>query len=30
MGHITIVDKDIDKARTMAQQVKQSVKVISK
>ena len=30
MGHITIVDKDINEARKVAQQVKQSVKVISK
>jgi 5-(carboxyamino)imidazole ribonucleotide synthase len=30
MGHITIVNQDIDKARKIAQQVKQSVKVIAK
>jgi len=30
MGHITIVDKDINEARRVAQQVKRSVKVISK
>jgi len=30
MGHITIVDKDVDEARRVAQQVKRSVKVISK
>ena len=30
MGHITIVDQDIDEARNVAQQVKRSVKVISK
>jgi 5-(carboxyamino)imidazole ribonucleotide synthase len=30
MGHITIVNQDIDKARKIAEQVKQSVKVIAK
>ena len=30
MGHVTIVDKDIDKARKVAQQVKKIIKVISK
>lgn len=30
MGHITIVNQDVNKARKIAQQVKQSVKVISK
>ena len=30
MGHITIVNQDIDEARRIAQQVKKSVKVISK
>ncbi len=30
MGHITIVDKDINEARKIAEQVKRSVKVISK
>ena len=30
MGHITIVNKDIDKARKVAQQVKETIKVISK
>ena len=30
MGHITIVDKDINEARNVAQQVKKLVKVISK
>lgn len=30
MGHVTIVDKDIDKARIIAQQVKETIKVISK
>ena len=30
MGHVTIVNKDIDKARAIAQQVKETIKVISK
>ncbi|MFD1063840.1 5-(carboxyamino)imidazole ribonucleotide synthase [Winogradskyella litorisediminis] len=30
MGHVTIVDKDINKARAVAQSVKESIKVISK
>ena len=30
MGHVTIVNKDIDKARKVAQQVKTIIKVISK
>jgi len=30
MGHVTIVNKDIDKARKVAQQVKETIKVISK
>lgn len=30
MGHVTIVDKDIDKARLVAQQVKETIQVISK
>ena len=30
MGHVTIVDKDIVKARKVAQQVKKIIKVISK
>lgn len=30
MGHVTIVDKDIDKARKVAQKVKETIKVISK
>jgi 5-(carboxyamino)imidazole ribonucleotide synthase len=30
MGHVTIVNKDIDKAREIAQQVKETIKVISK
>jgi len=30
MGHVTIVHSDIDTARTIAQKVKQSIKVISK
>ena len=30
MGHVTIVNKDIDKARKVAQQVKKIIKVISK
>ena len=30
MGHVTIVNKDIDKARKVAQQVKKLIKVISK
>jgi len=29
MGHVTIVNKDIDKARAIAQQVKETIKVIS-
>lgn len=29
MGHVTIVDKDIDKARAVAQQVKETIQVIS-
>ena len=30
MGHVTIVNKNIDKAREIAQQVKEKIKVISK
>ncbi len=30
MGHVTIVDKDIDRAREVAQQVKETIKVISR
>ncbi|MBS9461701.1 5-(carboxyamino)imidazole ribonucleotide synthase [Flagellimonas sp. 389] len=30
MGHVTIVDEDMDKARATAQKVKESIKVISK
>lgn len=30
MGHVTIVDKNINKARKIAQQVKETIKVISK
>jgi 5-(carboxyamino)imidazole ribonucleotide synthase len=30
MGHVTIVHSNIDTARTIAQKVKQSIKVISK
>ena len=30
MGHVTIVNKDINKAREIAQQVKETIKVISK
>ena len=30
MGHVTIVDADIDKARKIAQQVKETIRVISK
>ncbi|MDR5591727.1 5-(carboxyamino)imidazole ribonucleotide synthase [Christiangramia sp. SM2212] len=30
MGHVTIVDKDLDKARKVAEKVKNSIKVISK
>ncbi|PIF00779.1 MAG: 5-(carboxyamino)imidazole ribonucleotide synthase [Maribacter sp.] len=30
MGHVTIVDKDLSKARAIAQQVKETIKVISK
>ncbi|NNC33356.1 MAG: 5-(carboxyamino)imidazole ribonucleotide synthase [Croceitalea sp.] len=30
MGHVTIVDKDMEKAREVAQKVKESIKVISK
>ena len=30
MGHVTIVNKDIAKARVIAQQVKEAIKVISK
>ena len=30
MGHVTIVNKDIDIARKIAQQVKETIKVISK
>ena len=29
MGHVTIVNKDMAKARAMAQEVKQTIKVIS-
>ena len=30
MGHVTIVDKDINRARKTAQKVKETIKVISK
>ena len=30
MGHVTIVDRDIDKARKTAQKVKETIRVISK
>ncbi|MEL6918003.1 MAG: 5-(carboxyamino)imidazole ribonucleotide synthase, partial [Bacteroidota bacterium] len=30
MGHVTIVNQDIDEARRIAQQVKETIKVISK
>ena len=30
MGHVTIVNKDIDEARKIAQQVKETIKIISK
>jgi len=30
MGHVTIVDEDIDEARKIAQKVKETIKVISK
>ena len=30
MGHVTIVDKDIAKAREVAEKVKRTIKVISK
>jgi 5-(carboxyamino)imidazole ribonucleotide synthase len=30
MGHVTIVNKDLEKARAIAQQVKESIEVISK
>ena len=30
MGHVTIVNSDIDTARKVAQQVKETIKVISK
>ena len=30
MGHVTIVNKDINKAREIAQKVKETIKVISK
>jgi 5-(carboxyamino)imidazole ribonucleotide synthase len=30
MGHVTIVNKDINKARKVAQEVKEIIKVISK
>jgi 5-(carboxyamino)imidazole ribonucleotide synthase len=30
MGHVTIVNSNIDTARTIAQKVKQTIKVISK
>ena len=30
MGHVTIVDKDIDKARKTAQKVKETIRVIAK
>ena len=30
MGHVTITDKDIDKARAIAQEVKETIQVISK
>jgi len=29
MGHVTIVNKDIEKARAIAEKVKQTIKVIS-
>jgi 5-(carboxyamino)imidazole ribonucleotide synthase len=30
MGHVTIIDKDIDQARNIAEKVKQTIRVISK
>ena len=30
MGHVTIVNESVDKAREIAQEVKQTIKVISK
>jgi 5-(carboxyamino)imidazole ribonucleotide synthase len=30
MGHVTIINSDIEKARVIAEQVKKSIKVISK
>ena len=30
MGHVTIIDKNIDQARTIAEKVKQTIRVISK
>ena len=30
MGHVTIINSDIEKARAIAEQVKKSIKVISK
>jgi 5-(carboxyamino)imidazole ribonucleotide synthase len=30
MGHVTIVNKDINKARATAQKVKETIRVISK
>lgn len=30
MGHVTIVDENMDRAREVAQQVKETIKVISK
>ena len=30
MGHVTIVNSDINKARTIAQKVKETIRVISK
>ena len=30
MGHVTIVNKDINKAREIAQKVKETIRVISK
>ncbi len=30
MGHVTVVNQDINKARVIAQQVKETIRVISK
>ena len=30
MGHVTIVNSDVDKAREIAQKVKETIRVISK